>query len=236
MNELNKYKHPYVAIDVLLFSVIDGELAVYLTKRDRDPYKGQFTCQGAFIHEGETTDITAERVIREKIGNARIHFEQLATFSDIGRDPRDWVITVAYIGITPDPEALENNEDAAWFIIEDKNTGIWLKSTAANICIKDDQLGFWHDKMVRTAIDRMRGKISYTPISLHFLGDEITIPELMDVYKAVLDKDFNSSNFTRDVMKKQFLDTKLLKATKNKSTPVKGGRPSVIYTRINNKK
>lgn len=233
-SDIEQFKHPHVTSDILLFGIVNGKLAIYLSKRQADPYLGSFTCQGSFIHEGETAEITAERVAREKIGTTSLYLEQLKTYTMPDRDPRGWVITIAYIGITAQPQSLPNNDLGAWFIIEETDTGIWLTNVANGSRLQIAQLKFMHDIMLADAIDRMRGKLEYTPIGLHFTNAStgVTIPELKAVYKAILGNAFNANNFARDVVKKQFLDKNILQATRQTGTLSGAGQPPIIYKYI----
>ncbi len=237
-SDLHLYPHPYVTSDILLFSMIDNKLALYLTRRrgkdaeHPDCHEGIFTCQGSFIHQGETPEATVERVINTKIGQVSLQYlEQLRTYLN-DKDTRVWAITIAYLGITNAPEMLPNTDEHAWFTIEETSSGIWLTSTFdANTKLNINQLVFKHDEMLKDAIERMQGKIEYRPIALHFTRAEtgVTIPELKAVYQAILGKYFNSNNFTRDVMKKQFLDTGILQATRQTGKLSGAGKPPIIY-------
>ena len=46
---LSEYKHPYVTVDLLLFSVIDGQLAINLTVRDEEPFEDMYALPGSRI-------------------------------------------------------------------------------------------------------------------------------------------------------------------------------------------
>ena len=64
---LLEYRHPYVTVDLLLFSVIDNSLAICLTKRDEEPFKGMYSLPGTFIHEDESGEGAVERLLADKL-------------------------------------------------------------------------------------------------------------------------------------------------------------------------
>ena len=122
-SSLSKYKHPYVTVDLLLFSVIDDQLAICLTMRDEEPFRDMYSLPGSFVRENESAEGAVERLLSNKLGlQKQIYTEQLQTFSDINRDPRERVISIAYLGIIPDPEEVKVPW-MKWFTICGSNVG-----------------------------------------------------------------------------------------------------------------
>ena len=59
------------------------------------PFLGKWAPPGGFVQPSETTEQVAARELREETGVDDVYLEQLYTFSDIGRDPRTWVMSAA---------------------------------------------------------------------------------------------------------------------------------------------
>lgn len=104
----DEFKHPSLAVDVVLFTENHGKLEVVLVKRDEHPFVGCWATPGSFVGYSEDLDEAAERTIRNKAGiyqeqseNGRIYFRQLHTFGKVDRDPRTRVVSVGYMSLIP---------------------------------------------------------------------------------------------------------------------------------------
>lgn len=229
---LSEYKHPYVTVDLLLFSVIDGQLAINLTVRDEEPFKDMYALPGSFIRENESAEGAVERLLSDKLElSGQIYTEQLMTFSDVNRDPRERVISIAYIGIIPDKEMV-NVPWMKWFTIQGSNVGSYklcqVDGDESFICTC---LGFDHDKMLEIAVERLRGKIDYTDIIFKFLKDskQFTAAQLREIYQSVTGQEINRGNFTKYQMN-TYMEHGLIKKTG--SISIGRGRPADTYSYI----
>ncbi|GGH30427.1 NUDIX hydrolase [Paenibacillus segetis] len=124
------YERPSVATDMVIFTVTDAEpdsyrklpdkeLRILLIRRGGHPFIGKWALPGGFVRPDETTEQAAARELSEETGVDDVHLEQLYTFSDVGRDPRTWVISCSYMAlINSDQVQLQAGDDAAdvaWF-------------------------------------------------------------------------------------------------------------------------
>ncbi|TMV48692.1 NUDIX hydrolase [Paenibacillus mesophilus] len=124
------YERPSVAADMVIFTVTnteadsyrklpEKELRILLIRRGGHPFLGKWALPGGFVRPSETTEQAAARELREETGVDDIYLEQLYTFSDIGRDPRTWVMSCSYMAlINSDQVQLKAGDDAtyaAWF-------------------------------------------------------------------------------------------------------------------------
>ncbi|WP_029233742.1 NUDIX hydrolase [Butyrivibrio sp. VCB2006] len=260
---LSEYKHPYVTVDLLLFSVIDNQLAICLTKRDQEPFKDMFALPGSFVRENESAEGAVERLLSEKLElTGKIYTEQLQTFSDINRDPRERVISIAYLGIIPDVSMVKVPW-MQWFTIKGSNVGsyklcqTWDKMDNSNVHTNGDKnssnsldgnkdneheksflssnLGFDHDEILQVAVDRLKAKIDYTDIIFKFLVDphRFTAGMLRQIYQSVTGQEINRGNFTKYQMN-TYMEHGLIKKTG--SVAVGRGRPADTYSYIGGEK
>src|SRR5215468_1899473 len=88
-----------VTVDIVIFTIQSDQLNVLLVKRGIPPFKGQFALPGGFVHEDESLDDAAMRELREETGVSDVYLEQLYSFGDPRRDPRERIITVAYFAL-----------------------------------------------------------------------------------------------------------------------------------------
>ena len=90
-----KYPHPAVTADCVIFGFDGLNLKVLLIQRGIEPFKGRWAFPGGFMQMDETIEECARRELREETGLVVNTVEQFHTFSDVNRDPRERVLTVA---------------------------------------------------------------------------------------------------------------------------------------------
>lgn len=124
------YKKPSVTVDMLIFTVMNGEkenyrklpeksLKILLIKRGNHPFMGEWALPGGFVGEGESLDEAALRELRTETNIDNIYMEQLYTWGEVNRDPRTRVISSSYMALV-DSSSLEikagdDADDAKWF-------------------------------------------------------------------------------------------------------------------------
>ena len=96
-----EYPHPAITTDVVLCTVQGGQLRVLLIRRGREPYAGYWALPGGFLDVDEDLEACARRELLEETGIEGIYLEQLHTFGQPARDPRERVISVTFLGLTP---------------------------------------------------------------------------------------------------------------------------------------
>src|SRR5689334_4053875 len=114
-----EYPRAAVAVDCVVFGFDEGELKVMLIKRGVHPFEGKWALPGGFVRGNENLDEAARRELEEETGISKVYLEQLYTFGDLNRDPRERVISVAYYALVKLTEyricATADARTAAWF-------------------------------------------------------------------------------------------------------------------------
>ena len=181
------YPRPAVTTDCVIFGFDAGELKVLLIERGIEPFKGRWAMPGGFLNMDENADDCARRELLEETGVENVFIEQLYTFSDVNRDPRGRVITVAYYALIKLSDykvtAGDDASKAQWFPIS-----------------KVPALAFDHDHMLRVALNRLKGKIRYQPIGFELLPEKFTMPELQNLYESILEVSLDRRNFRKKIM------------------------------------
>ena len=93
------YPHPAVAVDACVFTIEESKLRILLIRRAGEPFKGHWALPGGFVNIDENLEQAVERELKEETGASGFHFEQLETFGEVDRDPRERVISVAYLAL-----------------------------------------------------------------------------------------------------------------------------------------
>lgn len=193
-----EYPHPAVTTDCVIFGFDGRELHVLLVERGIDPFKGSWALPGGFLRMDETVEEGARRELVEETRLALpkdIYFEQFHVFSDVHRDPRERVLTVAFYALVrPSDYAVEGGDDARqaqWFLLTDL-----------------PPLAFDHSSIIRMAQDRLREKVRTEPIVFKLLDNNFTISELQTLYETILGVHFDRRNFYRKVMNSGLLQSR----------------------------
>src|SRR6478672_5866076 len=115
------YEHPRPAltVDCVVFG-FDGEgLKLLLIERGLEPFKGAWALPGGFVRVEEELERAARRELREETGIHELVLEQFHTFGSLRRDPRERVVSVAYVALTRledhRPAASTDARQAVWF-------------------------------------------------------------------------------------------------------------------------
>ncbi|NKB70363.1 MAG: NUDIX domain-containing protein [Candidatus Latescibacteria bacterium] len=184
-----EFPRPAVTVDLVAFSVDGGQLRVLLVRRSTAPFAGRWTLPGGFVHDNEPLEASATRVLSAKAEVSDVYLEQLYTFGDPKRDPRDRVISVAYFAILNPSQ----NYDGP---------GTWFDVTAL------PELGFDHTHIVDTAVQRLRAKLTYSDIGFVFMPAEFTLGELQRNWETILGRPLDKRNFRKAIIsKKRVLET-----------------------------
>ena len=183
-----EYERPGLTVDCVVFGLDLDEhsLKVLLIERDVEPFQGHWAIPGGFVHSDETLLEAATRELAEETGTTDVFLEQLFTFGDPGRDPRGWVVSVAYYAlVSPEKHHLVASTDARqarWFPVDSL-----------------PRLPFDHAKILKTALERIRGKLTYAPIGFELLPQKFTIKQLQKLYEIVLGQSLDNRNFRKKI-------------------------------------
>lgn len=188
-----QHPHPAVTVDGVVFGFDEADLKLLLIQRKKEPFKGAWALPGGFVLPTEDLEAAARRELADETGITRLYLEQLFTFGEPKRDPRERVISVAYYALVKLADhqlrAASDALDVAWFPVAEL-----------------PKLAFDHEKIVDVALRRLKAKVRYEPIGFELLADKFTLGELQRLYEAVLEQSVDKRNFRKKILGSELLD------------------------------
>ena len=181
-----KYPHPSVTTDCVIFGFDGTTIKVLLIQRGIEPFKGKWAFPGGFMKIDETAEDCAKRELEEETGLKNTSVEQFYTFTDVNRDPRERVITIAHYALVRLSE-VKGGDDASfaqWFSMDEIPS-----------------LAFDHDRILRMAINQLKERICFEPIGFDLLPEVFTMSKLQNLYEAILEVKFDRRNFYNKMLK-----------------------------------
>ena len=195
-----EYPRPAVTVDVVLFTIRGGELAVLMIRRGGAPFKGQWALPGGFVEENESLERAAARELEEETGIDQAALEQLGAFGDPGRDPRGHTVSVAFYAflVAPArPVAADDAADAQW---------VTVASLARS------RVAFDHARIIALAVARLREHLVFgarepqVRAALELVPARFTLSELQHVHEAVLGRQLDKRNFRAKLLVRKLVE------------------------------
>jgi 8-oxo-dGTP diphosphatase len=201
VDELETFPRPSLAVDPAILSVEDGRLITLLWRRENPPGEGAWALPGVFVNESESLEEAVARGLATKAGiTDRVSTHQMLTWNNPGRDPRGWVVTVAYLVPLHASRAASANGSTERFVVEVP------RRPAADMAVRlhgpnGDLVrpAFDHDQILGHVVWRLRDQIWRSDIALELLPKKFTLRELQQVFEAVLGHRLNKDSFRRRV-------------------------------------
>lgn len=210
----SQFEKPSLAVDVLIFTIVDDTLKVVMIKRDEYPFMDCLALPGVFVGMEESLEDAAKRGVKKETGLSDIHFEQLYTWGDVKRDPRMRIISVSYLAPVVYEQLCEKSEDGK---IDE-----YLYSVD-DILNGEMEIAFDHREMIAYARDYIRKTVEDSDIAFNFVQERFTLPRLQKIYEILLGKDLYKANFRKKI-------SVMVKETQDYTTG-DAHRPSKIYVK-----
>ncbi|MDZ4278293.1 MAG: NUDIX domain-containing protein, partial [Dehalococcoidia bacterium] len=200
---------PLVAVLVVIFTIVDGDLQVLLIRRSGKPYRGLWAIPGGRLNPGETLVEAATRKLVDETGVQDVFLEQLYTFNHLDDVTPGGSVAVAYFALV-DNQRVRLADRADW------RPG-WFSMRRL------PELAFRNEELLRYAIERLRNKLEYTNVAYSLLPDRFTLSQLQRVYESIHGRPLDKRNF-----RKRMLSLEIIEATEERQAE-RAGRPARLY-------
>jgi ADP-ribose pyrophosphatase YjhB (NUDIX family) len=206
--ESTRPRPAHVSLAVVL-QVRDSRLQALLWQRAREPFLGAWALPGGYVEPGETLEESIRRQLALKVDVRELsHLEQLETRGDPERNPREWEVATAYLGLVPTDVDPDVPKDTRWHPVAEL-----------------PEVAFDHEAFVLAGRDRLRAKLSYTNVGFALAPETFTLSELRAIYAAALGHDVSATNLQRVLLRRGVLEP-----TGERRRPGSaGGRPAACF-------
>lgn len=180
------------SVDCIILHFDKEKLKVLTFRRTLEPHIGGLSLLGGFIHENESADQAANRVVKELTGLDSIFMQQVGAYTKVDRDPGERVISIAYfalITLSENTQEIVDYYGAEWMDID-----------------KVSNLIFDHKEMLDNAINSIRRQGALQPIAFNLLPQRFTLPSLQLLYEAIYNTELDKRNFRKKVLAMDILD------------------------------
>ena len=195
---------------LLIYSVDEGKLKIYLKKKQDEPYKGYWTLPSAPLDTQTTIEENTHKIYKSMTNLDETYMFQSKVFSDLNRDPNNRIIGISFIAITDKTltDIKQDNKEVAWFDVEEL-----------------PKLGFDHANIIEEVTKEVKRKIivNYNDMLLAFFPSDFTLPELQNFYENVLGKPIDRRNFHKKYVNQELVIDTGFKTSKG------SGRPGTLY-------
>lgn len=179
-----QYEHPHPAVtaDAVVFTIRDASLCVLLIKRGREPFKGCWAFPGGFVDIDEDLDSAAYRELAEETGVSGVELRQFHAFGAPDRDPRERIITVAYLGLVRDDQVQPRAGDDAGEVA-------WHRVDAAPELASD------HSEILAVAVEVLRRRVETSDVAMNMMAEQFTLSDLQQVYEVIMGESLDADTF-----------------------------------------
>ena len=142
-----KYPRPALTADSVVLASVAEVWSVLLIERGNEPFRGHWALPGGFMQMNETLEECAMRELKEETNVEVSSLRQVGCFSDVDRDPRERVVTVAFYVFVDNRELqVRAGDDAAmarWYPLD---------------CLP--KLAFDHKKILKATLEKIKEDFS----------------------------------------------------------------------------
>ncbi len=195
-----------LSVDCVIFGFHQKDLKLLLLKLK---YLDDYMLPGGFVPIDMNADQAASVVLHDRTGLKNIFLRQFHVFGATDRINLNHVKHLIETEIiTPDLEPWFSQRFVSigyYALVDYEKVGTAIPDATSDKCdwysVSDlPHMLIDHRHIVETALHQLKLELNYQPIGLNLLPKEFTMPELQQLYEAVLGKPLDRRNFRRKIL------------------------------------
>jgi 8-oxo-dGTP diphosphatase len=171
-----------IAINCIVFGYVGGNLKVLMVKEENDG-ENKWRLPATFMKKNETANDATQRLLQESGIKESIFLSQLNAHCDPNR-----MITIGHYALI-DTEKYSIN----------KSTMSWIKISYIQ------QLFYNQNAIFEEALMRLKRMVQDTPIAIKLLPRKFALPELMNLYEAILGVEIDKPNLRKKILGSKYV-------------------------------
>jgi 8-oxo-dGTP diphosphatase len=195
----------HISLDCVVFGFHSNQLKVLLLHMRKT---GEWVLPGGFVHESESLEVAANRVLKMRTNLDKIFLRQFNVFSDPLRSKRNPAVSDLILSGMTYPEA-------SWFDQRFISVGFYAlvefsqvqpqPDELSDVCewVNLDEIGTLmldHNEILNKALETLRLQLTFQPIGYNLLPEKFTMSELRKLYETILGKELDRRNFQRKIL------------------------------------
>lgn len=220
---LDEFPRPNLAVDLALFTLTrdTDDRRPTLGVVVLEPPEHPLTLPGRFVREGQRVTEAVDHALEQKLGHRprRLDLRMLGVYDDPSRDPRGWVVSLAWSAAMPEHDLARLTPEATVLSVRGE--------ASRGRRVTRVPLAYDHDEMVTTGLRRMRRRYERLPDPDGLLRAPYTLSRLRHAHEAVLDEPLKRDTFNRRM--REFLEPVVDKAGNEVLSQESVGRPAQVF-------
>jgi len=176
-------------------------------------YTKEWALPGGFLHEDESLEIAANRVLKVRTGLDDIFLKEFKVFSDPLRSRTNPAVQdLIDSGANPDLNWFKQRFiSVGFYALVDFSKTIPQHDNLSDLCtwksLNDiDTLILDHNQILSNALETLRIQLNHQPVGYNLLPEKFTMPELQKLYETILGKELDRRNFQRKMLSYNILN------------------------------
>ncbi|HLV47379.1 MAG TPA: NUDIX hydrolase [Flavobacterium sp.] len=111
----------FVTVDIVVLREKNNQKEILLIQRKNEPFQNHWALPGGFVDKDEDLETAAKRELEEETNVVVEKLQQMKTYGNPHRDPRGYMVSVAYVtqvDSNTNAVAADDAKALRWFAVE----------------------------------------------------------------------------------------------------------------------
>ena len=183
------YPRPSLTADIVVLRYRNGYLELLLIQRSKEPFKNKWALPGGFVDANEEPRQAAARELMEETAVSGLPMMEVGVFGKKNRDPRGWVVSVAFLALAKSNCEAMAGDDAAHVQ--------WHRLDAL------PELAFDHAEIVLSARQTLKQSLQSDTIVLSLLPSRFRSRQARHLYSQIFGRPIKPRPFKAWLRRRQ---------------------------------